>query len=201
MMRSFFVGMQIVCLAAALAGCSRSPRVTFYTLEPGSQVEAAAADRAAPVVVVGPVTLPYVVDRPQLVVRVAANRVDILESHRWAEPLKSEIPRLIAHNLGRLLGSGRVSSYLQNAGADADYRVLVDIQRFESSPGEVVTVEAFWSLLRAGGGAPKTGRLLVREPVVTEGYDPLAAAFGKALLAVSVDLASAIRADFAKRPR
>jgi len=197
MMRSLTVGMLAVCLAVALAGCSRSPRVTFYTLEPGAQVETVAAATAVPTVAVGPVTLPEVVDRPQLVVRVSANRVDILETHRWAEPLKSEIPRLIAENLGRLLGSSRVSSYLQHAGADADYRVLLDIQRFESTPGEAVTVEAVWSLRRAAGGTPKSGRSLVREPVGAEGYDPLVAAYGRALLAVSRDLASAIRAEAA----
>ena len=196
MIRSLIVGMLAVCLAVALAGCSRSPRVTFYTLEPGPQVESP-VDTVAPTVVVGPVTLPEVVDRPQLVVRVADNRVDILETHRWAEPLKSEIPRLIAENLGRLLGSSRVSSYLQHAGADADYRVLVDIQRFESSPGEAVTVEAVWSLRRAAGGAPKSGHSLVREPVGAEGYDPLVAAYGRALLAVSRDLARAIRDEAA----
>ena len=197
MIRSLIVGMLAVCLAVALAGCSRSPRVTFYTLEPGAQVEAAAVATAVPTVAVGPVTLPELVDRPQLVLRVAPNRVEILETHRWAEPLKSEIPRLIAENLGRLLGSSRVSSYLQHAGADADYRVLVDIQRFESSPGEAVTVEAVWSLRRAAGGAPKSGHSLVREPVGAEGYDPLVAAYGRALLAVSRDLARAIRDEAA----
>jgi uncharacterized lipoprotein YmbA len=190
-------GMLAVCLAAVLAGCSRSPRVTFYTLEPGAQLENTVAATTVPTVVVGPITLPEVVDRPQLVMRVAANRVDILETLRWAEPLKSEIPRLIAENLGRLLGSSRVSSYLQHAGTDADYRVLVDFQRFESAPGEAVTVEAVWSLRRATGGTPKTGRSVVREPVGAEGYDPLVAAYGRALLAVSRDLARAIRAEAA----
>ena len=80
-------------LASALAGCSRSPQITFYTLEPGVQSEVTAPTTAAPSVSVGPVTLPDMVDRPQLVVRVAATRMDILEAHRWAEPLKSEIPR------------------------------------------------------------------------------------------------------------
>jgi len=197
MMRRRTVWIVTACLAIALAGCSRSPRVTFYTLEPAAQVESVAAVTPVPTVAVGPVTLPEVVDRPQLVLRVAAHRVEILETHRWAEPLKSEIPRLIAENLGRLLGTSRVSSYLQHAGIEADYRVLVDIQRFESSPGEAVTVEAVWSLRRVAGGAPKTGRTLVREPVDAAGYDPLVAAYGRALLAVSRDLASAIRSESA----
>jgi uncharacterized lipoprotein YmbA len=181
-----------------MAGCSRSPRVTFYTLEPAAQVETVAAAMAAPAIAVGPVTLPELVDRPQLVVRVAANRVEVLETHRWAEPLKSEIPRLIAENLGRLLGSSRVSSYLQHSGADADFRVLVDFKRFESSPGDAVIVEAVWSLRRATGGILKTGYTLVREPVGAEGYDPLVAAYGRALIAVSRDLARDIRAEAAR---
>jgi uncharacterized protein len=197
MMRNIALRIAAVCLAFAAAGCSRSPRVTFYTLEPGARVDTAAPVTALPSIAIGPVTLPEVADRPQLVVRVAANRVEILETHRWAEPLKSEIPRLMAENLRRLLGSNRVSSYPQHAGADADYRVLVDIQRFESSPGEAVTVEAVWSLRRTKGGTRKTGRSLVREPVDALGYDPLVAAYGRALLAVSRDLAAAIRAETA----
>jgi uncharacterized lipoprotein YmbA len=195
MMRTLAVWMATVCLAFAVSACSRSPRVTFYTMEPGAQAETTAADSAVPAVSVGPVTLPEVVDRPQFVVRVAANRVEILETHRWAEPLKSEIPRLIAENLRRLLGSNRVSSHLQHAGADADVRVLVDIQRFESSPGEAVIVEAVWSLRRVTGGAQKTGRSLVREPVDAVGYDPMVAAYGRALHAVSRDLAKAIHSE------
>jgi uncharacterized lipoprotein YmbA len=189
--------MLTVCLAVALVGCSRSPRVTFYTLEPAAKVETAAEATSFPSIAVGPVTLPELVDRPQLVLRVAANRVEVMETHRWAEPLKSEIPRLIAENLGRLLGSSRVSSYLQHAGADADFRVLVDFKRFESSPGEAVIVEAVWSLRRATGGILKTGNTLVREPVGAGGYDPLVAAYGRALIAVSRDLARDIRVEAA----
>jgi len=197
MMRNFAVCIVTMCLAVVAAGCSRSPRVTFYTLESAAPAVTAGAAANLPAVSVGPVTLPELVDRPQLVVRVAANRVEILETHRWAEPLKSEIPRLIAENLRRLLGSSRVSSYHQHAGPDADYRVLVDFQRFESSPGEAVTIEAVWSLRRSAGGTAKAGRTLVREPVDAVGYDPLAAAYGRALLAVSRDLATAIRAESA----
>ncbi|NTW98761.1 MAG: hypothetical protein HGB35_02305, partial [Geobacteraceae bacterium] len=93
----------------------------------------------------------------------------------------------------------RVLSHLQHTGADADYRVLVDIQRFESSPGDAVTVEAVWSVRRVVGGEAKTGRSLVREPVDGAGYDPLVAAYGRAILSVSRDLAGAIRDEIARR--
>ena len=193
MMHRFAFWIVTAHLASALAGCSRSPQITFYTLEPGVQSEVTAPTTAAPSVSVGPVTLPDMVDRPQLVVRVAATRMDILEAHRWAEPLKSEIPRLVAENLRRLLGSSRVSSHLQHTAVDADFSILIDIQRFEALPGKDVTIEAFWSLRRTTGGAPRTGRTLVSEPVDAIGYDPLVAAYSRALLAVSQDMARAVR--------
>lgn len=196
MIRSFAVGV----LAVALVGCSRSPQVTFYTLDAGMRLDRASA-KAVPVVVVGPVTLPELVDRPQLVLRVASNRVDILEAHRWGESLRSEISRLIAENLGGLLGSSGVSSYLQQSVAEAEYRVMVDIKRFEAVPGEAVTIDVVWSLRRASGGDRITGHSLLREPFATpagaEAYDPVVAAYGRALLSLSGDIAKAISAEAA----
>ena len=177
--------------AALLAGCS-SPRTNFYTLS-----AVAAPDTAAPAiepVTVGAVSLPALLDRPQLVVRTSANRVDFLESHRWAEPLKSELPRVIADDLTRLLNQSRVSAYPQNAGFDADLRVTVDIQRLEMTAGEGAALEALWSVRRKAGGAPQNGRTVVSEPATGSGYDALVAAQSRALAALSRDLAKALRA-------
>lgn len=120
-------------------------------------------------------------------------RVDILETHRWAESPKSEIPRIIAADLGILLKSARVSTYPQNAGLEADYRVLLDIQRFEMTNGEGVGLEVIWSVRRSDGGVPKTGRTVVSEPISSPGYDALVAAQSRALATVSRDLAQALR--------
>ena len=193
-MHCFITGMTTLCLAAALlAGCSSSPRVTFYTLNVAATNEAPAPAPPLNSVTIGPITLPNLLDRPQLVVRTSANRVDILETHRWAESLKSEIPRIIAADLGILLKPARVSTYPQNAGLEADYRVLLDIQRFEMSAGEGVGLEALWSVRRSDDGVPKSGRTVVSEPVGAAGYDALVAAQSRALAAVSRDLAQALR--------
>lgn len=191
-MRCSITVIATLCLAIALlAGCSSSPRATFYTLN----VVATSETPAPPLnsVAIGPITIPDLLDRPQLVVRTSANRVDILESHRWAESPKTEIPRIIAADLGILLKPARVSTYPQNAGLEADYRVLLDIQRFEMTTGEGVGLEALWSVRRSDGGIPKTGRTVVSEPVNAAGYDALVAAQSRALAAVSRDLAQALR--------
>lgn len=184
--------MTTLCLAVAmLAGCSSSPKVTFYTLNVAAINEAPAP--ALNSVAIASITLPDLLDRPQLVVRRSANRVEILESHRWAESLKSEIPRIIAFDLGILLKPARVSTYPQNAGLEADYRVLLDIQRFEMTVGEGVSLEALWSVRRSNGGVPKTGRTVASEPASAVGYDALVAAQSRALAVVSHDLAQALR--------
>lgn len=145
-------------------------------------------------VAIGPVTLPDILSRPQLVVQTGANRVEILETHRWAESLKSEIPRIIAQDLAILLNPARVTAYPQNAGLDAEYRVMVDIQRLTMTAGEGVLLDALWSVRRNGGGAPKTGRSVISEPVVVAGYDVLVAAQSRSLAALSRDLDQALRA-------
>lgn len=183
----------LTLLALALAACGSSPKTHFYTLTSGAVPAEAAPSATQYGVAVGPVTLPDMVDRPQLVVRVAANQVTLLDQHRWAEPLKSEIPRVIAGNLAQLLGITRVSAYPQSGG-DAEYRVRVDIQRFESAPGESVTLETLWSVQRAAGGETRRGRSLVRMPADGAGYDAVAAAHGRALGRLSEELAEVIRA-------
>ena len=193
MMRRFLTAMTILCLIAALpSGCSRSPRAIFYTLNATATPEAVAP--AIVSVAVGPMTLPSLVDQPQLVVLTSTNQVEILEMHRWAEPLKSAIPRIIAADLAALLPLARVSSYPQNAGLDAEYRVQVDIQRLEMTAGKGVNLDALWSVRRSGESAPKTGRSVVSEPAGAAGYDALVAAQSRALAAVSRDLAQSLRA-------
>jgi len=186
----------LALIAAVLVGCGSSPPTHYYTLTavspaPGGSPERGSAEYS---VSVGPVTLPEIVDRPQLVVRVGANQVALVEEHRWAEPLTSEIPRVIAENLSQLLGSQQVVTFLQNAVRDPEYRVLVDIQHFDSMVGQTVTIDALWTVRRASGGEPRTGRSLAREPIGGDGYDALVAAHGRALATVSREVAESIRA-------
>jgi len=174
-------------------GCGTSPPPRFFTL--ASEPPASAAAAIAPVltIAVGPVTVPELVDRPQFVLRSAPNAVEIAELARWAAPLKSEIPRVIADHLARLIDGARTWSSAQRASSGLpDYRVLVDIQRFEMTPGEGAMLQALWTV-RARDGAPVSGRSVVTEPAGA-GYDDLVAAHSRALASVSRDIATAIAA-------
>lgn len=178
-------------IAGAVASCGTPPQERFFTLasDPAPVLSARTADTAMSILV-GPVTVPDLVDRPQFVVRAAANRVEIAEQARWAAPLKTEIPRVIADHLGRLIpGSSAMTSSSRGMTAP-DYRVVIDIQRFDSAPGDGATIEAAW-MVRAREGASLGGRSLVREPSAGS-YDELVLAHSRALSVVSRDIADAI---------
>lgn len=191
--RSRFVSRAVTTLAAVLlAGCATSPPERFYTLDPPPAAgPAVAATAFRHSIVVGPVTLPERVDRPQMVVRSAPNRVELLEQHRWAEPLKSAIPRVLAAQLSRLLGGANVAAYGQNSLTEADYRVVVDVERFEGAPGESATVDARWSIHSAKGDA-RSGRSTITAATAGPGYEGLAAAYGRAAAGLAQEIAAAL---------
>lgn len=184
-----------VCLALGmilLGGCASPSKARFYTL--GLPLPSARAGVGANYsVVIGPTTVPEAVDRPQIVVRVAPNRVEISDVHRWAEPLRSAIPRVLAQALAGELDTTRVAPYGQVTNRDADFQVVLDVQRFESALSEGATIEVLWSVRRASSGKARTGRSLVREPVFSAGYDGLVAAHGRALQRFGVEIATAVR--------
>lgn len=178
--------------AGVLGGCGSSPVARFYTLKPDATLTS--AQDAVPLhVVVSPVTIPDLVDRPQIVTRAADNQVLLGEFDRWGEPLKGDIARVIAADLGALLGSERVGVFESGSDVPPVWRVRVDVMRFDSMPGEAVAVEALWTVWPPKKSEPVMGRTIVREPVQGQGYDALVAAHDRALAAVSRDIAAAIR--------
>lgn len=177
-------------LAIVAAGCA-SPASRFYTLSAAPTPAAASTNLS---VAVGPVSVPAAVDRPQIVVSMGPNQVRLDEFNRWASPLQNNIARVVAENLVALLGTPRVATSPQTLSAEADYRVAIEVQRFESALGEAATLDAVWTVRRAKGGKSQTGRTTVREPAPEQGYDALAAAHSRAVARLSRDIAEAVRA-------
>lgn len=180
----------LFALVAAAAGCA-SPRSSFYTLNATAKPATATADYA---VSVGPVSVPSAVDRPQIVLRVAPHEVAVDQFHRWAAPLPEAIARVVAEDLAGILGTHHVTVFPGRTAAGARYRVLVDVIRFDSAPGEAATLDAAWTVLRAPDGATRAGRTTSAEPVPDREFATLAAAHSRALGHLSADVADAIRA-------
>jgi uncharacterized lipoprotein YmbA len=181
-----------LALFVTLGGCAGSPTSQFYTLSAAASPGATPVARTEYGIVVGPAAVPESVDRPQLVLRLSENRVRIVEQARWAEPLASAIPALIAGELARLLNSSRVMAYPQNPD-DFDYQVRLEVLRFDSVLDDAATLEVAWTLRPSHGGESASSRTLVHERVDGPGYEALVAAHSRALRAVSAEIAATIR--------
>jgi uncharacterized protein len=184
--RTFFA----LVATLALAGCSSSKPPRFYSLSataaPGAVTNVA--------VLVGPVTIPASVDRPQFVVQVATNRVEVDEFNRWDSPLGDSVARVVASDLSTELGTPDVA-IAPLANFKPTYTVAIDIQRFDSIKDQAAVLDAVWTIQAAAGGATHSGRTSVREPVQGHGYEALAAAHSNAMAKLSADIAASIRAD------
>jgi len=182
----------LLCLiaVAALTACA-SPPSRFYTLSPIREAPPATPSSAS--VAVGPVSLPESLDRAEMVVQLDSNQVALDEFNRWASPLQTEIQLVLIENLVHLLGTSSVFRYPQGSAGASDFRVRIDVLRFESVPGEAAFLDVLWTVRGKNEKDRKTGRFTRREAVTDSSYDALAAAHSRALGTLSRELAETIR--------
>jgi uncharacterized lipoprotein YmbA len=178
-------------LILVVTGCASTPAARYYTLSAATEPAAPSSDLS---VVVGPVSVPDEVDRPQLVVYTGPNQIQVDEFNLWAAPLQNTILRVVAQNLVMMLGTSHVTLVPQTLSADAGYRVAIEVQRFDSAPGEAATLDAVWTVRRTKDGKVETGRTTVREALQENSYEALAAAHSRAVARLSQDIANAVRA-------
>lgn len=198
MNRTFAPGalaLPLLLALACLSGCAGSPSASFYTLSaqpPAASVTSVTSVRSVTsAITISAMTVPEMVDRPQLALRVNSGEVKFDEFARWADPLKSQIRRVLAADLALIFPDAFVTGNTGTVDSTPGYLVSVDIQSFESSPGDAASIAALWSV-RTQKSAVVSGRSVVREPAGGPGYDALVAAQSRALATVSHDIAVAI---------
>ena len=193
-----------ILLAAGLSGCASTAPERHYRLVPAGAAATLPALPALPpplpVVVVAPVTVPEFVDRPQIVTQGPGAQVFLSEQHRWAEPLKLAIGRLVAERLAVALGGALVWAYPAEVGAEAGYRVNLAVQRFDSEPGLVAHTSALWTVQRLADGRQRAGRSVLRTTPTDASLDALAVAHAQAVAGIADDIARDI-AELARAAR
>jgi uncharacterized lipoprotein YmbA len=192
--RSKRAGLRIVAAATllVLSACASSPPSRFYTLAPDTDTPSGSrlAGRGE-TIDLSSVNVPAQVARSQLVVRMGGTQVKVLEEQRWASPLADEIRTALSAMLVRRL-SGVETRDVRGANDASAYRVVFDVQRFESWPGSYVLIDAVWGVRPANGGQTLTCRSTVEEPVA-QGYDALIEGHRRALEVIAEQLATSIR--------
>jgi hypothetical protein len=181
-------------LTFALGACANSPAVQYFTLDDGQP--AAMQLRNGPSVAIAQVSLPELVDRPQLVVRTPGHQLRINDQYAWGEPLRQQIPRLLARTIGEELDSFNVVALTVDAqDYDMDFYVTLDIQRLEAISGQGVNLDVIWRVASRAGEV-LVGRCMVSEPLApTEPgseYRTAVAAQSRALKGLARQIAGAI---------
>ena len=181
----------------ALAGCAATSPTTFYILSslPPAAVESPATARNKLSLGVGPVTLPAYLDRPPVVTLASANRLQLAEFHKWAEPLQENFSRVLAENLSILLGTDRIAKLPQRRASAINYQIAVEIIRFDADLDGTASLIARWSIFGKDGKK----MLVMRRSSFTEPSDPngdreaVVAAMSRALGGLSREIASTFK--------
>lgn len=173
------------------AGCGSLPVENFYALTADAPLPVPTSSSGLDVFI-GPVTLPEMLDRPQLVIQLSPNRIVVLEQQRWAQPLASEIQRVVALNLQRQLYNSRIATRRQAGATDTAVRVTLEVQRFDTILGKEISIELSWLVEQPAKGVAVRGHAVAREAVSAPGYDAIMAAHSRALAGLSREVADAI---------
>lgn len=201
MMRDKFfqkTSLLVLLISVLLAGCGSSPPPTeFYTLNSlGSmtqQTQPSEADQNI-AIGIGPVQIPQILDRPQIVTRTGPNKLKVDEFHRWAGPLKAGFAQVLAENIALLLTTDRVAVYPWEVDFKPHYRIALDIRYFEGQLGENVLLDVVWRI--AGQESQTilaTKASVINEPLAAADYGALVAAKSQAIAQLSREIAQEIR--------
>ncbi len=180
-------------LACTLPSCT-TPPTQFYVLEPLSEpVPPSLATSQKRQIGIGPVSLPALLARKQIVTRLPDNSVQIAEFHQWATPLKDNVAQVLTHNLAALQTNDLIRAYPWSAYGTVDYRIIIDITQFDTHPEQSVNLEANWAIMNEkdhsllGNGHSK-----IEHPLKDPSYPATVKALNKILGEFSQELALAL---------
>ena len=189
-------------LALGVTGClGGSPKQSFYTLAPTPR---AASEPVASMptlgLAVGPIEFPRYLDRPEVVTRDGAHGLALSNENRWAGSLRNDFQRVLADEIGRLLGTDHVVTHPNEARFPLDYRVLLELVAFEGPLGGPIVVRARWTIVSSKSGqAVAVEASEISEPATSATFADLVAAEGRATGRLAAEIASRIAALASRR--
>lgn len=130
-----------------LGGCaSTSPPIAYYSLS-GAKVAAVKPGQQRYAVQIGPVTLPDLLKRSQIVLGVAEEPYRLSEQHRWAGELDREFARALGEQLAAQLGTEQIAFYPADGHLQLTDQVLLDILSLEGSLGKEAVLIVRWTVV------------------------------------------------------
>lgn len=191
----------ILLTGCLLAACASVNKNSYYSLSRGGDATVIADDPGKPAVLLEPIRLPVAVDRSQLVLRLSDQQLQVLETSRWAQPLKYELSSALVADLAQALPGYQVFESGKALQRTPQLSIGLEIVQFESvqlksDKGAVATIEARWLIRDRSGKQPaQAGHALATEAVDSNSLDALAAAHARALARISRQIAAGITSN------
>jgi uncharacterized lipoprotein YmbA len=139
----------VVAIALPVAACAGSPDPTFYAL---SSQDGRVLSGPALHIELRRVALPSYLDRPHIVRRASAERLELAADERWGAPLDGMLSATLADDLEARLPNCVVFSETGSISTTADVRVEVDVTRFERGADGMVELRAGSAVRWTTGG-------------------------------------------------
>ncbi len=180
--------------AVLLSACASALPEHFYALNAVTLATPVVSNKAEFNLAVDRITLPEIVDRPQIVLNGADHAVRLMEGQRWAESLRQAIPRVVIGDLRRQFPLASIASAsASTVASQPTYKIAMDVERFDSRLGERVDVVVHWRLRNTTDVLrDKVSTLQVNTDGST--FEALVAAHDKALGQLSREIGEAIGA-------
>ncbi len=184
----------LMALSLLLAGCAKAPAPDLYMLDLPFGAQMIGIEKGI-AVGIGPVEFPQYLDRPQIITRDGVHHLQASEAHVWAEPIKNSASRVLVVTMAEALGSNRIYQLPQRVRTPLEWRVGIDVGRFDGMTGGAVLLAVRWSLYRGDDKDVTLSRVsVIEEKVNGESYSALVAAQSRALTRLGQEIAAAIKA-------
>jgi uncharacterized protein len=161
---SFFRIFLAGAIAASMTGCSYLAKAIlapqkdiskFYLLTPTADTAAHSSASAQTTtgdftLGLGPIKLPPYLDRPEIVTRMAPNRLELSKEDRWGESIQNGFTSAMERDLAAQAGAAVIVFPWYNT-VHIDMQVQIDVYRFETDGQGTATLSAKWTILDSTG--------------------------------------------------
>ena len=140
------------CVLLVLSACSSSPPVRYFSLNPIDAEFRQDPDDAI-MLGLGPIRMPDYLNRSQIVWRNTNAEMHLAEFSRWTEPLAISLLRIVSTDVDNLMQGVVVVAFPYDPFVrdQVDYRLVGDVNRFDTDSSGTVVLEVQWGVSNVDG--------------------------------------------------
>ena len=194
------VGGLLVCclLTVGLSGCGgKAPQISYYSLQAPQDAPASTHQSGPMVLLIGPISLPDILKKQQIVTGNAGERYLLSENHRWSGKLDHDFARAIGEYLANRLGTEQIALYPLQQPLSPTHQVVCDVLTMDGTIGQDARLVVRWSLLDTTTKAVRmTRRSSCRAQPADNSYDGWVAAQRSNIRCLGEEIAAGLGAKY-----